>query len=58
VPVDEPLQCRLDLDALLAGQKGVRQMKEHVAVDHPLPTPLTGARAPIWRSARQGCPAE
>jgi hypothetical protein len=39
VTINEPFQCRLDLDTLLAGQKGVRQMKEHVAVDHLCPTP-------------------
>jgi len=33
VPVDKPLQCRLDLEALPAAQEGVRQMKEHVAMD-------------------------
>jgi hypothetical protein len=48
--IDKPFKCPLNLEPPSTSQEGVRQMKEHVAVDHTSAKPLIGARAPILRS--------
>jgi hypothetical protein len=45
--IDKPFKCPLNLEPPSTSQEGVRQMKEHVAVDHLCQTPDRRSRTHI-----------